>query len=174
MEEIWKDVPGYEGLYRVSNMGRVKRVASDRILLYDCSDKRGYLRVTLCKYGKTKRHLVHRLVAFAFIPNPYGYRCVNHLDENPLNNCVENLEWCSHKINNNYGGHNKKISESLFKSKKLKRSAVKQYTLQGEFIRMYKSMLEATVVCGGKSCSNIKRCCDNKYKQAYGYIWRYD
>lgn len=108
-EEIWKDIEGYEGLYQVSNTGKVKSLvrydpenpsgtrSKERILLMDISTHTHtqYGRVTLCKYGKPYRYLVHRLVAKAFIPNPDNKPCINHLDNNGLNNCVDNLEWCT-------------------------------------------------------------------------------
>lgn len=112
--EIWKDIEGYEGLYQVSNLGRVKslerRVASkcgsyrrvrERILKIVVSA--GYGQVILCKPKNQTRFLVHRLVAKAFVPNPDGLKIVNHKDENPLNCNSENLEWCTYKYNSNYG-----------------------------------------------------------------------
>jgi hypothetical protein len=77
---------------------------------------KGYLRLGLCKNGKIKYYSIHRLVAEAFIPNPNNYPCVNHKDENVQNNNVENLEWCTHKQNNNYKKHNlkKHISSAIY------------------------------------------------------------
>lgn len=116
-EEIWKPIPEYEGIYEVSNFGNVRSV--DRYL--DCKIKNvnkhlwkgriisqqkrkdGRLTVALYSHSKRKRMLVHRVVADAFIPNPNNYPCINHKDENPANNKVENLEWCTYKYNNNYG-----------------------------------------------------------------------
>ena len=112
--EIWKDIVGYEGLYQVSNLGNVK--SCKRIVFYGNNKKQtihekilkpdinklGYKRVTLCKYGKTKRMSIHRLVATAFVENPDNKPVVNHIDCNPSNNCVENLEWCTTQENNLY------------------------------------------------------------------------
>ena len=113
--EIWKDIEGFEGIYQVSNLGRVKslsrvvrgprrgfRSVRERILKYRITSK-GYALVQLCKPKVQQQVLVHRLVAQAFIPNPLGLKLVNHKDENPLNCQVENLEWCTHKYNSNYG-----------------------------------------------------------------------
>lgn len=113
---IWKNVPGYENLYQVSNLGQVRslnyRRTGETKILKPEKDTKGYLRVTLCKNGKRKNCQVHRLVALSFIQNDENLPCVNHKDENPSNNHVENLEWCSYKYNNNFGSHNKKMSES--------------------------------------------------------------
>ncbi len=111
--EIWKDCKGYEGLYQVSNLGRVWNV-STQIYLKSFSHKQGYLRVTLkAKNGKYKKELIHRLIALVFIPNPNNYPCVNHKDEDTRNNCIENLEWCTHKYNSNYGNSLKKRGKKV-------------------------------------------------------------
>ena len=119
-EEVWKDVVGYEGLYQVSNLGRVKSLGFDkwhkgRILKQSFDSKRNYLFVGLHKDGKIKQKNVHRLVAETFIPNPDNLPCVNHKDEDKTNNFVfvnkdgsvdlnkSNLEWCTVAYNTNYG-----------------------------------------------------------------------
>lgn len=130
MQEEWRDIVGYEGLYQVSNLGRVKSCAR-RVSAGDkanhtyntISEKLlsayfgNYVQVRLSHKGKTRCFGVHRLVASAFIPNPNGYPCVNHKDENKHNNCVENLEWCTYKYNNEYNGRldkcKAKISDTL-------------------------------------------------------------
>lgn len=107
--EIWKDVIGYEGLYQVSNLGRVKSLPkyhykNCRILKQTIRKRDGRLSVMLVKSGqKNKRITIHRLVAIAFIDNPHELIEINHIDENPKNNVVENLEWCTRKYNMNYG-----------------------------------------------------------------------
>lgn len=116
MEEIWKDIEGYEGFYQVSNKGRIRSL--DRIVKSDTRSSQflkgsiksliqnkstNYITVSLTKFGKTKSFYVHRLVAKAFIPNQDNLPQVNHKDESRTNNCVENLEWCDSKYNNNYG-----------------------------------------------------------------------
>lgn len=112
--EQWKDVVGYEGLYEVSNLGRVRSL--DRKIKYKNSFKTvkgkyiqqryepyGHLMVRLCKDGKKKQYYVHRLVAQAFLPNPYNLPCINHKNEIPDDNRPENLEWCTVAYNNTYG-----------------------------------------------------------------------
>lgn len=106
MEEIWKEVVGFEGSYKVSNLGRVfsyKKVSRKEHFMKPCNDGNGYMIVCLRKQGKKYIKKVHRLVAEAFIPNPQNLPQVNHKDENKANNCVENLEWCSSRYNINYG-----------------------------------------------------------------------
>ena len=108
MNEIFKDIKGYEGSYQISNLGNVKSLAKsdgngnrDRILNFDKDTRKNtqYSRVTLSKNGKTKRFQVHRLVAETFIPNPENKPFVNHIDNNGLNNMVTNLEWCTQTEN---------------------------------------------------------------------------
>ena len=98
MTEIWKDIPGYEGLYQVSNLGQVRSLKFGKIKILKQEDKNGYKRIQL----KKKHFLVHRLVAICFIDNPLNYPIINHKDEDPSNNKIDNLEWCSIQYNNNY------------------------------------------------------------------------
>jgi hypothetical protein len=96
--EIWKDIPGYEGLYSIGTNGEV--YSKRRLIaLKQTQDFGGYMQVTLCVNQKRKTHSVHRLVALTFIPNPLGLPQVNHIDGNKLNNCVDNLEWCDQSTN---------------------------------------------------------------------------
>ena len=111
MIEIWKDIQNYEGLYQISNQGSIRSLLRSgkckRYLKpYITSD--GYARVILSKNGKLKSHKIHRLVAETFIPNPDNLPQINHKDEHKLNNCVDNLEWCTAKYNINYGVRSKK------------------------------------------------------------------
>ena len=153
MEEIWKDIKGYEGKYQVSNLGRVKSLNYRRtgkegfIKMYD--NKNGYLYVNL--NGKFCR--VHRLVADTFIENPNKLTDVNHIDENKYNNCVNNLEWMSHKDNVNYGNCINKRRKVMTDKKGIK---IYQYTKDCEFIKEYCSMHEAARQTG-ITCEGIRQ-----------------
>jgi len=107
IEEVWKDIKGYEDLYQISNLGRVKSIRNNIIKKPSVLPK-GYLQICLNKKGKSKYVSIHRLVAQAFIPNQNNLPCVNHKDCNPQNNNVSNLEWISYKDNNNYKNHHLK------------------------------------------------------------------
>ena len=167
MEEIWKDIKGYEGLYQVSNYGNVKslnyRNTGKEKLLKSVQYNTGYLCVGL--YNKpNKLYLIHRLVAEAFIPNPDNLPCVNHKDEDKTNNHVNNLEWCTQLYNINYGSRNERMRESLSKK-------VYQYTLDSKFIKEWKSTNE----CGrnGYNQGHIASCCRGKRKTHKGFKWSY-
>lgn len=107
IEEVWKDI--FEN-YEISNLGRLKSKATKQFMRLEKS-KKGYLITKIIINGKRTRMGVHRLVAIAFIPNPNNYPQVNHKDENPENNSVDNLEWCTNKYNANYGSSSRKRSE---------------------------------------------------------------
>lgn len=116
MDEFWKDIPGYEGLYQISSKGRVKRILYrnqyaalilPHIMKVHPND-RGYLRVTLTKDSKRTQFRVHRLVAQCFIPNPEELPEVNHIDMDKSNNSVENLEWCTRDYNMKHWSNNRK------------------------------------------------------------------
>ncbi len=113
--EEWKDIKGYEGLYQISNLGRVKSLPKVRDLYFRTDERilalsthKGYLQVGLHKNNKRKLYRVHRLVAETFIPNPNNYKEVNHKDCNKQNNYIDNLEWCDRKYNVSYSKGNMK------------------------------------------------------------------
>lgn len=110
MEEIWKDIKDYEGLYQVSSFGRVKSFYTNRILK-GSKHPQGYLTVTLCKDSTKYTKKIHRLVAQAFIPNPEHKSEINHIDEDKTNNSVNNLEWSTRKENINHGTRNERVSK---------------------------------------------------------------
>lgn len=166
-QEIWKDVQGYEGLYQVSSLGRIRSLPRGKQWPYRKTHnnirkpkltKRGYYSINLCKRNKTKWHLVHRLVALAFIPNPDNLPHINHKDENPANNSAENLEWCTPKYNANYGTGTKRQSAAraanpndgyVRKLVGIKNSlAVACYSLNVEMLASYRSMTDAAKATG--------------------------
>lgn len=170
--EIWKEIDGYPN-YMVSNLGNVKSLnykgtGREGILtpFIDSREGKGYLRVTLCKNGKAKRFQVHRLVAEAFIPNPYNLPQVNHKDENKQSNVVENLEWCDNSYNVNYGTRNKRNAEKL--SKPI--FQIDKYT--NEIIAEFPSLIDIERQFR-YSIGLISRCCKDNTKSAYGYKWQY-
>lgn len=170
MTEIWRDIKDYEGLYQVSNFGRIRSFITNRILKQG-NISCGYLAVVLCKNGKKKMYSVHRLVASTFIPNPENKPQVNHKNENKQDNRVENLEWMTAKDNINHGTHNKRVKEKQLNDIK-KSKIVLQYTKTGEFIREWVSVSEIERQLG-YFIQNISDCCLGKNKTSHGFIWKY-
>ena len=164
-KEYWKPVVGYEGLYEVSNWGRVKSIkfGKERILKLH-KDTSGYLCVTLCKNNNQCQFKVHRLVAEVFIDNPNNYKEVNHKDENKTNNVVTNLEWCDRKYNVNYGTRTERVAEKKSKS-------VLQYDLEGNFIKEWKSTRECDR--NGFNQGAVAACCRGELKTYKGFLWEY-
>lgn len=174
MNEIWKDIIGYEGLYQISNLGRVKSLPRHRVvgwadywseekILKQSINNGGYKYLWLHKNGERKTYKIHRLVATAFLENPHNYRCVNHKDENRQNNIADNLEWCTHSYNNSYGSRGDKFRKAIGKS-------VLQYTKDGLFIREWCCTRVAERAVGIR---NICDCCNGKRKSVGGFIWKY-
>jgi len=175
-EEIWKPIKGYEGYYEVSNFGNIRSI--DRLvpfLHYSVHRKgrmmrlhthrKGYLEVHLCKNGKERIFKVHRLVALAFIPNPLKLPQINHKDENPANNSVDNLEWCDNSYNINYGERNKRLSEKVGKK-------IYQYKSNGTLVGSYSSIRAAALKTGLKYSSIRSAALGIGHsKSAGGYIW---
>lgn len=179
--EIWRDIKGYEGLYQVSNYGRVKslnykRTNKEKNMVLTKLNS-GHLEVRFCKEGIVRHFFIHRLVAEAFIPNPNNYGVVHHIDHNPQNNVVENLEWMSEeehkKIHHSSNGGNAGRSCKT----------VYQYTLDGKLVAVWKSASEAARQLGFQE-SQISNCCNGGFfykkkkkwiniKQHKGYIWSY-
>lgn len=177
MEEIWKDIPGFEGLYQVSNYGRVKslnyrRTGKEQILKYEIHPK-GYSRLGLHSNNGVKYFFIHRLVAQAFIPNPDNLPQVNHKDEDKTNNRVDNLEWCSAKENMVYNDGQKRRGK-INRNHPNKSKPVGQYTLDFpcKLIKVWPSTREIERALG-YSTGNISQVCNGKRKYAYNYIWKY-
>ncbi len=188
--EIWKDIPGYEGLYQVSNLGRVKSIRkrnptkanpSNRksVIMKPYSAAARYLGVVLRKDGTSRTCTVHRLVAQTFLPNPLGFPCVNHKDANCFNNRLDNLEWCTQEYNVNHGDANLKRSQSNLEHAPNYGKMVCAYTKDGEYIDTYSSIGEAAKVLNIHTAYArairyyVDRCCNGKQATAYGYKWRY-
>lgn len=165
MEEIWKEIEGYDGFYQISNFGRVKSFYNHNNIkeryLKLLIDKDGYFYVDLNLNGNNKKHKVHRLVASAFIENKNNLPQVNHLDENKQNNHVNNLEWCTAQYNNIYGNRLNKV-----------RKRVSQFDLKNNLVKEWNSAIEIEKTLGFFA-TGIIRCCKNKSKTCYKYIWKY-
>lgn len=188
MQEIWKDIQGYEGLYQVSNLGNVKSLhfgkktgcrnweKSNSKILKSKLTTSGYYSVELYKPNSRKQFYIHRLVANTFIKNPYNKEEVNHIDGNKLNNHVENLEWVTKSENQlhaiklglrtpcpmyNKKGRNNPRSKPLI-----------QYDLNGNFLNFWYCAKEASDYLNVKP-RQISSCAEGKSKTAYGYKWKY-
>ena len=183
MNELWKDVQGYEGLYQVSNLGRVRKLnyrnkPGNIKALVPKTNNSGRLWFDLWKDGKNKPMLAHRLVAMMFIPNPDNLPEINHIDENPKNNDVRNLEWCTGEENRRkyYENHPNQTKRPVrnYSDKYKNRQAmpVAQLTKDGSTVRFWKNTTEIRHEMGWND-SSIIRCCEGERKSAYGYIWRF-
>lgn len=171
----WKVVNGYPN-YSVSDTGIIKRNTYKRIdsvgrvtnvdekILKPYINKDGYKMVMLFNNKQRKAISVHRLVAIHFIENIDNQPCINHKDEDKLNNNYDNLEWCSVAYNNNYGTRQEKVSKTQGK---------KVIGTNGKETLVFNSANQASIYMTGKKCSNISECCNGKFKQVYGYQWRW-
>jgi len=189
MEEIWKEIPGYDGRYSASSEGRIRsndwviawrgttKLVKGRILK-PARDQKGYLYVGLTNSdGIMKCIKVHRLVALTFIPNPDKLPEINHKNEDKTNNSIWvnpdgtvdpercNLEWCTSGYNHNYGSRNERARNNV-------KRPVLQYSIDGEFIREWDSAKDAGIALGGAGNAAIINCCSGRIKTAYGYVWK--
>ena len=190
MEEIWKDIPGNDGRYQASNLGRIR--STDKTvtqlngitktikgkILKQFSIPSGYLYVTIAKeVGKFSPHRTHRLIAQTFIPNPLNLPQINHKNENKADNRVENLEWCTVEYNTYYGHRIEKYSQANINNPALSKE-INQYSLDGKYLRSFPSIAEAVRFLNKDkaSASRIGQCCAHLYKlcnSAYGYLWEF-
>lgn len=170
-EEIWKLIEPSGGKYEVSCYGKIRHAVTKRILKE--TSTREYRYVSMWYGDKRVRKSVHLLVAKAFLPNPKNLPQINHKDENPANNRVDNLEWCTASYNARYGGRVKRILETkLAKNDPKAERAV--YGIRNGETHLFKSIMGASRETG-VDFSNISKCCrDSCYnKTAGGYIWKY-
>lgn len=169
--EIWRPVVGYEGLYEVSNTGRVRslnynRTGKVRELKPEATEA-GYLRIALCKDGKAKNHKIHAIVMAAFVgPRPEGYD-VNHIDECKTNNRVENLEYCTRRENLNHGTHNERSAAT-------RSMPVLEFDQFADlaFRRCWPSVMEAAH-SGRYLHGHVSECCNGKRNKHHGKTFRY-
>lgn len=186
-KELWKDIKGYEGSYQVSNFGRVRSVTR----IVDCTGgkrtvkgkmlklfttRNPYLCVDLRNHQKHKTAYVHRLVAENFIANPYNYPIINHKDNNPQNNNVNNLEWCtqSYNIKYSYIYGNAKPTTGCFKKGNIPHNLrkIEQYDKNGNFLKTYNSIKLAAQSIN-RTPGAIQSCLTGNSKTSGGYIWKY-
>lgn len=188
LQEIWKDIEGYEGLYQISNLGRV--YSFDRVIpskagstmvrkakyLVLCN-RRGYVAVTLINLNSKKKQItVHRLVAQHFIDNPENKRCVNHIDGNKRNNRVDNLEWATDSENAQHAfktGLKKPTKPWLGKLNSHSCKPVAQYDLNGNLLKVWPSSNEIQRQGVVRSPSGVTQACKGKLKTFNGFIWKY-
>lgn len=186
--EIWKDIPGFEGCYQASNIGRVRSldryVDYDKFgkkqfakgqLIKDQPDSKGYRRLVIQLNNKSRLYRIHRLVALAFIPNPQNLKEINHINGIKTDNRVENLEWCTRSHNNKHMyaiGLAKPVKSWQGRTNTPDRSfPIKQFDLSGNLIKEWPSAAEVRRQLGYNQ-TNIGYCVKGKYAQAYGFIWK--
>lgn len=176
MKEIWKPIPGYEGYYEASSLGRIrsvcrfvnakygKRLHKGRILIL-FPDRDGYLKTSVCKNNIAKSAFVHRLIAETFLENPLGLPVINHKNEIKTDNRVENLEFCSIQYNNTYNGRMQRIANK-------KKKPITQLSLEGKPLKTWDCPGSASSELGINR-SNIVEVLHGHRHKAGGYRWEY-
>lgn len=166
MNEIWRDIIGYEGRYQISNKGNV-RFFDSRIIIGQSKHPKGYKQVGLYKCGKSRSFLVHRLVAINFIENSSNFPQVNHIDGNKENNNAENLEWCSNSYNQLH-----RIKVLKYKPSCPEREVEMRDKQSHHVINKYRSVREASRQTG-INCNSIYNNCHQLSKSAGGFRWNF-
>ena len=180
MEEVWKDIPEFEGYYQVSDLGRIrsldrvvncksagKRFAKGRVLK-DSKRSDGYRHIALWRGWQKKVFLIHRLVAQAFLLNPENKSQVNHKHGNKIDNRASELEWNTHKENTEHA-----VQSGLIPSTSSPQSlAIVQLSLDQKVLNIWPSAKEVQRRFG-YDCSSIAKCAKGKSKTAYGFKWEY-
>jgi len=181
-EEIWKDVPGYEGVYQASTLGQIRsmdmhipirgglQLRRGRILK-PIVNIDGYYTVMLCIYRKRKIWRVHKLVGITFIPNPQGFKIINHKNEIKTDNRACNLEWCDTRYNINYGDRTAK-ARAARKLNKRGFKPVVQMSMDGSLLNVYESVASAARLTGCHQGA-ISNCCIGRAKSSGNYRWRF-
>lgn len=177
MSEIWKDIKRYEGLYQVSNIGKIKRIGKNERIKKTFIDKNGYERVELSKLGVNKKYSVHRLVAEAFINNCFNKKEINHKNGIKTDNRVENLEWVT-RSENELHAYRTKLAQNSIKQreavslwcKKNKTKPIVQLTLDNKFVKIWNSAIEVQKQLNINR-KNISQCITGRNKTAGGYKW---
>ena len=171
------DIPFTNGKYSITKAGQVRRNATNHIIKPFITNK-GYMCIDLRINNQTVRYLVHRLVAITFLPNPNGYNIVNHKDCNPLNNNVENLEWCTYSYNNKYAYivGNKPLTPKQLEARRKPsyhlRKIVCQYDLNGRLLQEFPCITAAADHINGKVVS-ISSCAHGRLQTYKGYVWKF-
>ena len=179
IDEVWRPVPGYEGLYAISSIGRLRSLTRYKKVVKPLLTNAGYYQYQLWHKGVCRVASAHRLVAQAFIPNPENYPVVNHIDEDKLNNCVENLEWVTHADNCKYGTAIERRTQHFDYSKRRINNAnsikacskpIAQFTKDGKFVRNWKSASECSRETG-LSISGIRSVVRGERNSTHGFVF---
>lgn len=166
----------FSDCYHVSNFGRIKSLTGHRYkedtILNRKLDSKGYCIFSLSK-NKIRCFIpLHQLIAMVFITNPNNYIEINHKDEDPSNNCVDNLEWCDRKYNNNYGNRLEKVGKSISKTKcETISTPVDCYTLDDKFIKHYEALVH--VELDGHMHGHVRECCLGIRNKHHNLKWKY-
>lgn len=187
MKEVWKDIPNYEGLYQLSNLGNARslnryvnhsknpnfKVLKKGKTLSLCIGSNGYINLILSKNNKTTTKSLHKLIAKMFLPNPNNYPCVNHINGIKTDNRVENLEWCSFSHNSKEAFRTGLSIQKRGKENPASKKVI-QYDLDGNFLKEWGSLGEIQRKTK-LSKANVSKCCQQKkgYKTVGGFVWKF-